>query len=792
MLLTGCCGRFFVSAGTHLVVGRELVDRNDTRISRQHLCLRVELDGGATVELIGRNAISNLRHNSGVDDGENDENNWLLLQPDVKHPLRALDTVYVAGNRFPISVEALNLSQMSSARADSNRAAGTLRFYSSAAMLANRHCVASEEQRLLERAPSVLAKAGGSSSSSSSSCSSEPAYARDLSTAASLRAYREDAEEQLRVKRQRRIEAERDVYARHSTIVMDDIAIGELMAFKRETKYVDDDDCDDVVITKSRKRGRDDVATPAAASARLTGKDLDFLKEMFAGVAVDKLQHEYASRGGDVSATALGISERLEHLEARAKQGVALAEQNNSRSPPPPLLLRDARRSRFAGPQRRFYLTSLVPLYGGTAALNVNALRLGADVVVPGLQYAAVAAMLLDPEWLLSEAPAFLDSPRVEVAVQRSQAERVAPFLPAPTFRLCTDYVQLATMSACNHGKMMLLFYGHFMRIVVSTGNFIPLDFKAKSNGMWVRDCPRTDNRAAQQPPSAQDFERTLVDYVRALGMSAELVARIKQHDFSTVRAILVSSVPGLHRRPTDTSGSRPPPAVHYGHMKVRAALEQYGVPPRFRDGAASLSIQMSSIGQLDTKWLMSELAQSFGLPSDSAANIEHRRVEIVWPSFEFLRRCNVGYLAGNELFLNKSAYERKTVPYLRDIMHRYVGAPARQRVSPHIKTFALHRGNELAYFLLTSANLSKPALGNLCLGNAKLRLNNFELGVLIHPALFGDAPMHAGTADFPLPYELPPHPYNHQTEPPFVRGYSATEPDRLGLCWPLRLPGGL
>lgn len=59
-----------------------------------------------------------------------------------------------------------------------------------------------------------------------------------------------------------------------------------------------------------------------------------------------------------------------------------------------------------------------------------------------------------------------------------------------------------------------------------------------------------------------------------------------------------------------------------------------------------------------------------------------------------------------------------------------------RGRVMPHIKTFLRHRGNDVAWCLLTSANLSKAAWGSLQRNDTQLMVRSYELGVLFLPSL--------------------------------------------------------
>ncbi|KAK1284192.1 hypothetical protein QJS10_CPB21g00868 [Acorus calamus] len=59
-----------------------------------------------------------------------------------------------------------------------------------------------------------------------------------------------------------------------------------------------------------------------------------------------------------------------------------------------------------------------------------------------------------------------------------------------------------------------------------------------------------------------------------------------------------------------------------------------------------------------------------------------------------------------------------------------------KNRAMPHIKTFARYNGQNLAWFLLTSANLSKAAWGALQKNNSQFMIRSYELGVLFMPSV--------------------------------------------------------
>uniref|UniRef100_A0A452QT95 Tyrosyl-DNA phosphodiesterase 1 n=2 Tax=Ursus TaxID=9639 RepID=A0A452QT95_URSAM len=90
----------------------------------------------------------------------------------------------------------------------------------------------------------------------------------------------------------------------------------------------------------------------------------------------------------------------------------------------------------------------------------------------------------------------------------------------------------------------------------------------------------------------------------------------------------------------------------------------------------------------------------------------------------------------------------------------------------PHIKTYMRPSPDfsEIAWFLVTSANLSRAAWGALEKNGTQLMIRSYELGVLFLPSAFGldsfkvKQKFFFGSkepaAAFPVPYDLPPELY--------------------------------
>ncbi|ONM57972.1 Tyrosyl-DNA phosphodiesterase 1 [Zea mays] len=338
-----------------------------------------------------------------------------------------------------------------------------------------------------------------------------------------------------------------------------------------------------------------------------------------------------------------------------------------------------------------------------------------------------------------------------------------------------------------HHSKAMLLVYPQGIRIVVHTANLIHVDWNYKSQGLWMQDFPWKDTVDMNKKTA---FENDLVDYLSAL------------------KVRLIGSVPGYH------VGSN---IRKWGHMKLRNVLDEIMFNKQFCK--SPLIYQFSSLGSLDEKW-MSEFACSLSAgKSDDGSQLGIGKPLIVWPTVEDVRCSIEKYSFSREIFLYRVANGVVSVKEPRN--DKGLFWPCHSdifRAMPHIKTFTRYSGQNIAWFLLTSANLSKAAWGALQKNNTQLMIRSYELGVLFLPQTLQSVPQFSCTEKsrsirdgvalgktiktklvtlcwkgdeedpsivrLPVPYQLPPQPYGTQDVPwSWDRRY--TKKDVYGSVWP-------
>ncbi|XP_071934945.1 tyrosyl-DNA phosphodiesterase 1 [Coffea arabica] len=449
-----------------------------------------------------------------------------------------------------------------------------------------------------------------------------------------------------------------------------------------------------------------------------------------------------------------------------------------------------------------------LPAWANTNTVSIN------DVIQGNVILAILSNYMVDIDWLLSACPLLKKVPNVLVIHGESDGilEYMKRKKPASWI---LHKPPLPISFGTHHSKAMLLVYPQGVRVVVHTANLIHVDWNNKSQGLWMQDFPWKDNNGASK---GCGFESDLIDYLTmlkwpefnvdlpALGSYSIKPSFFKKFDYTSAVVRLIASVPGYH------SGSN---LKKWGHMKLRTVLQECTFSEEFQK--SPLVYQFSSLGSLDEKWML-EFASSMsaGVTRDKKP-LGVGEPLIIWPTVEDVRNSLEGYAAGNAI---PSPLKNVEKAFLKKYWAKWkANHSGRCRAMPHIKTFTRYNGQNLAWFLLTSANLSKAAWGALQKGNSQLMIRSYELGVLFLPSSikpgcgFSCTDIAKSSDDngglqkssetkrmklvtlnwqgdqteviqLPVPYELPPKPYSREDVPwSWDRHYA--EKDVYGQVWP-------
>ncbi|KAM2366623.1 hypothetical protein TB2_005039 [Malus domestica] len=453
-----------------------------------------------------------------------------------------------------------------------------------------------------------------------------------------------------------------------------------------------------------------------------------------------------------------------------------------------------------------------LPPWANTSCVSIRDLIQG-DILV-----AILSNYMVDIDWLIPACPSIAKVPHVLVI--HGEGDGTLDYMkrkkPA---NWILHKPPLPISFGTHHSKAMILVYPRGVRIIVHTANYIHVDWNNKSQGLWMQDFPWKDQN---NPSKGCGFEGDLIDYLNALkwpefsfnfpnlGSLKINPSFFKKFDYSDAAVRLIASVPGYH------TGNN---MKKWGHMKLRTVLQECIFDKEFRK--SPLAYQFSSLGSLDEKW-MAEFASSMssGLSEDRTP-LGPGEPLIIWPTVEDVRCSLEGYAAGNAI---PSPLKNVEKDFLKKYWAKWRAShTGRCRAMPHIKTFARYNGQELAWFLLTSANLSKAAWGALQKNNSQLMIRSYELGILFLPrktCSFGfsctsngvpskDKSGRSETSEasrttlvtlnwqgnrntdsssevikLPVPYELPPQPYTAEDVPwSWDRRYN--KKDVYGQVWP-------
>ncbi|RIA99624.1 tyrosyl-DNA phosphodiesterase I [Glomus cerebriforme] len=287
-----------------------------------------------------------------------------------------------------------------------------------------------------------------------------------------------------------------------------------------------------------------------------------------------------------------------------------------------------------------------------------------------------------------------------------------------------------------HHTKAMLLFYANStMRLIIHTANAIRRDWADKTQGVYMSPFLFKKRDIA----SSSEFEVDFMDYLESYGDKLNIIRnKVKEYDFSTIKAILIASIPGYHINEK---------LELFGHMRLRNVLSRATIPLSCKLDS-TIICQFSSIGSLgkDEKWLIEEFAESLK-HAKNQSQCSDPEIKLIYPTVENVRNSLEGWAAGNSLPFNHENYLKQKY-YMQKYLHKWKAMEAgRDRAMPHIKTYSRMKiipsannsesNAEIAWFLLTSSNLSKAAWGALQKKGKQLMIRSYELGILTFPELF-------------------------------------------------------
>ncbi|XP_074677671.1 tyrosyl-DNA phosphodiesterase 1 isoform X2 [Strix aluco] len=411
--------------------------------------------------------------------------------------------------------------------------------------------------------------------------------------------------------------------------------------------------------------------------------------------------------------------------------------------------------------------------------------------------YNSGALHIKDVGWLVRQYPQeFRKKPLLIVHGEKreSKAELLAQARPYENISFCQAKLDIAF--GTHHTKMMLLLYEEGLRVVIHTSNLIAEDWHQKTQGIWLSPLyPRLpQGTTGSAGESETNFKSDLISYLMAYNSPTlkEWIDLIQEHDLSETRVYLLGSTPGRYQ------GSD---KEKWGHLRLRKLLKEHASSIPAQESWPVVG-QFSSIGSLGadgSKWLCSEFQESLVAAGSSVTSLLKCDVPIhlVYPTVNNVRQSLEGYPAGGSLPYSIQTAQKQL--WLHSYFHKWSAeVSGRSHAIPHIKTYMRPSSDfqKIAWFLVTSANLSKAAWGALEKNGTQLMIRSYELGVLFMPSAFGldkgyfhvRGKMLSESNDsatyFPVPYDLPPEQYGSKDQPWIWNIPYTNAPDTHGNMW--------
>ncbi|KAI4179283.1 MAG: hypothetical protein LQ348_005437 [Seirophora lacunosa] len=324
----------------------------------------------------------------------------------------------------------------------------------------------------------------------------------------------------------------------------------------------------------------------------------------------------------------------------------------------------------------------------------------------------------------------------------------------------------MAEMYGTHHSKMIILFrHDNQAQVIITTGNFIVRDW-SMCQAVWRSPLLALIDHTVQSPThsgtlpigSGPRFKKDLLAYLQAYGSkrTGVLTGHLEEYDFSSIRAALIASVPqkqNLRSTDPETETLWGWPGLRHILSSIRSASA--GTNPR-------IVMQCSSVASIGEKWMASLLkALSVTAAPNGSQPKQTPKVSLVFPTASEIRRSVDGYASGGSIHMKtQTPAQQKQLTYLRPMLCHWAGedqpsAPSsaepdvgrvrqalRRRAAPHIKTyirFADEGMNRTDWAMMTSANLSKQAWGEVATAGGEVRICSYEIGVVVWPDLWDE-----------------------------------------------------
>ncbi|KAJ1678595.1 hypothetical protein EV182_003731, partial [Spiromyces aspiralis] len=308
-----------------------------------------------------------------------------------------------------------------------------------------------------------------------------------------------------------------------------------------------------------------------------------------------------------------------------------------------------------------------------------NSVHLSQLIAPDGLQKAIISTFVLDFNWLLSMLP---PSTRLCLIRHWDPGTGDRPGVFQITENIVAVHPSVARYGSI-HAKFAVLFYPTYVRVIVSSANYIPYDWEAIQNVVYVQDFSYRNgpNQAASRSgdPDPKQFGLTLIAMLEAMGAPKSVVESISTIDFSTATGYLVASVPRASDPYLQVSESQhtadsehEPISTHelqFGLNRLRQ-LSRNMYPPDYTP--SKIQYISSSLGYNEPDFIFTMIDALCPRPppydGSQGSPPKHRwpspeALQIGFPTYRQVVESRFGLAGGGTIFLNRVAYLRDAFP---------------------------------------------------------------------------------------------------------------------------------
>ncbi|KAL2257244.1 hypothetical protein VTK26DRAFT_448 [Humicola hyalothermophila] len=380
--------------------------------------------------------------------------------------------------------------------------------------------------------------------------------------------------------------------------------------------------------------------------------------------------------------------------------------------------------------------------------------RLGDDIKIEEvlqkhqLQMAVLSSFQWDEEWLLSK----IDLARTKLiliafAADDAQKEEMRSNVPGDRIRFCFPPMQ--TMGSM-HSKLQLLKYEQYLRIVVPTGNLTSYDWGetgTMENMVFIIDLPRLETAEQRAAQEMTPFADDLFYFLRAQGLDENLVASLRNYDFSeTSRYGFVHTIAGSHtaeeawKRTGYCGLGRAVTALGLGTsdpIEMDFVCASLGAVNNNLLGALYYACQGDS-GLKEYELRTAGRKGKHGPSGEGSMAVVRTHTRVYFPSRETVLQSKGGTDGAGTICFQRRWWQAESFPH--QVLHDCKSV--REGLVMHSKILYAHSQNSvlssstIRFAYVGSANLSESAWGRLvkdrATGRPKLVCRNWECGVLV------------------------------------------------------------